>query len=156
MIPVIQTILHSPSEKGNCLPACIASILEKEIDEIPEFQNMRPDVWFGWLHCWLDSLGYTSFDTWGPVGDDVTDEDYFNNEEWTDIWPPEDLPVIAGGLSPRSTEKKIVKHCVIWRGGIRGKIIHDPHPSGDGLIGRPSHFHIIVPKSDLKFWRGEK
>ena len=37
MIPIIQTITEVG--KGNCLAACIASILEVSIDEIPDLKS---------------------------------------------------------------------------------------------------------------------
>ena len=52
----------------------------------------------------------------------------------------EDCIVIACGQSPRGTTKEH-RHAVVWC----NEIIHDPHPSRDGLVGDPEFYTITFP-----------
>lgn len=54
MRPVIQTV-HGP--KGNCFEACVASIVECELEEVPELVG---DNWADILRSWLKSRGWTA------------------------------------------------------------------------------------------------
>jgi len=42
---------------GNCLQACIASVLEKELDHVPNFMLFE-DHWWSVLIMWLGTNGY--------------------------------------------------------------------------------------------------
>lgn len=50
MKPVDQTIFSSPG--GNCFAACIASLLECEIEHVPNFQDAA--TWFQEWQNWLE------------------------------------------------------------------------------------------------------
>ena len=118
MKPVTQTDVTF--ETGNCGEACVASILEIELAEIPMLHN--PDngqdahTYCKNLRDFLADFGLSYIDVSMAEGYDP--KDFFK-----DCW------VIATGPSPRGTEEWH-KHAVVWK---NGKIIHDPHPSGDGL-----------------------
>jgi hypothetical protein len=100
--PVQQKVLGPPG--GDCLRACVASILELDIDELPNFHGD------GWWDRWV---------AWGEArGLDFC------------CYAPEDLPPeaeywIAGPDSPRIPD---VKHAVVVNGG---EIVWDPHPDAD-------------------------
>jgi hypothetical protein len=67
MVPVEQTILAPP--KGDCFRACIASILELPIEEVP---NPAPeDHWWKAWHGWLLPLGLQLVE-WSPAKDEPT------------------------------------------------------------------------------------
>ena len=108
MKPVPQTKLHNPPEQnGNCLAAALASLLELDISEVPEFEDMEGDSWWFKLIDWLHSIGFHLV-----------------------VWDQEiHYPgfYIVGGTSPRGD----FLHSVIYE---NGKLVHDPHPSGDGLV----------------------
>ena len=92
-------------DTGNCGEACLASILEIELSDIPQLHDEK-DVQNGHIYCknlreFVGQFGLSYID----VG------------------------VIASGPSPRGT-KDWHRHAVVWR---NGKIIHDPHPSKAGL-----------------------
>jgi hypothetical protein len=55
MKPVFQTIFDS--DGGNCLTACIASILELPIDEVPNFAQEHGDNCQNAVEKWLASKG---------------------------------------------------------------------------------------------------
>lgn len=53
MKPLMQTTFGCPG--GNCMQACIASLLEVPITEVPDFCNMHPwELWHERLASWLD------------------------------------------------------------------------------------------------------
>ena len=106
MRAVDQTILDSTT--GNCFTACVASILELPLNAVPHFV-LYGDEWWDVFLTWLAELGlsatfYTSGDDYVPPG-------------WT----------IAGGPSKRFAGK--MHACV----ALDGVVVHDPHPSRDGL-----------------------
>ncbi len=118
MIPIMQTDLTF--ETGNCGEACIASILELELSDILIFGNPdNPED--GKFYCksirnFLNKFGYSYIDI-------EMSKEYDPIDFLKDCW------VIATGKSPRATKKE-QRHAVVWK---NGEIIHDPHPSGDGL-----------------------
>ena len=116
MIPVTQTILlGDPSgERGNCFAACIASILELPIEQVPNFCNH--DDWRLRTNEWLSLRGLAYLDV-NLVGD--------ARDELVRFWG---YHVISGD-GPRG-----VRHAVV---GLRGEIVWDPHPTRAGLLDGP-------------------
>lgn len=118
MKPIMQT--DTTFETGNCGEACIASILEIPIEGIPMLHNPN-DPKDGHTYCknlrkFLHQFGLSYIDVAMREGCDP--KDFFK-----DCW------ILATGPSPRGTEEWH-RHAVVWR---NGKVVHDPHPSGDGL-----------------------
>uniref|UniRef100_A0A6M3JS73 Uncharacterized protein n=1 Tax=viral metagenome TaxID=1070528 RepID=A0A6M3JS73_9ZZZZ len=106
MKPIFQTKLHiKGKQRGNCMRAVFASLLELSIDEVPPFEDMPDSKYFPKLLDWLESIGFYLLQ-W--------DEEIY-------------LPVfyIANGISPRG-----VSHSVVY---FEEKMVHDPHPSGLGI-----------------------
>lgn len=62
MKPVEQTILHPP--EGDCFRACVASILERPIEEVPNPHAPEEHWWNAW-HEWLLPQGL-QFVEWEP------------------------------------------------------------------------------------------
>lgn len=114
MIPVDQTTFGFPT--GNCMSACVASLLHLPIDAVPWF-NGAPD-WFEALLTWLRPQGYYAFVM--PY-----DENGYVPEGF----------YILGGDGPRGG------HAVVARGR---QIVHDPHPSRTGLVRR-EECTLVVP-----------
>jgi len=105
MIPVFQTIFHDKKAgtRGNCLSACIASIMEIDINDVPHFHDEED------YHIAL--------------------VDFIWSKDW-DIYSEEDPPpgyAIASGPSPRHEG---VSHAVVVKDG---ELVHDPFPGGKGL-----------------------
>lgn len=119
MTPVDQRVFATaPGEVGDCFSACLASVLDLPLDEVPVFVA-EPD-WYGSCVRWLRARGIhlvllQGLDTTWP---------------WI---PPSDLPIIVGGPSPRGPWHHAVVG--IWRGGGAMEVLHDPHPSRAGLAG---------------------
>lgn len=112
MLKVMQKYLHDPDNKvhGDCWRACIASITEIPIEEIPDPNDWEYDQWSSyWVSVWefLQEKGF-----------DLCNESIPNFKDKYG-------PVIASGKSPRGE----FNHAVVWDKGI----IHDPHPEGGGV-----------------------
>lgn len=103
MIPVYQTTF---GEVGNCLPACIASLLELSIDDVP---------------CFLSGDWYDQYDDW------LETRDIALVMRPVHLAPKDDFYILAG-MSPRGRG-----HVVIAKDG---EIIHDPHPDNAGLVSQ--------------------
>jgi len=118
MKPVMQTDLTF--ETGNCGEACIASILELKLSDIPPLHN-PVDHKDGVMYCkrlreFVSRFGFSYIDM--AMGGGHDPKDFFK-----DCW------VIATGPSPHGTEEWH-RHGVVW---YNGKVEHDPHPSNQGL-----------------------
>lgn len=116
MTPLHQTKFGTP--EGNCIAACVASIMEKPLSEVPNFIMPKFEEWQDRLDEWLAQFGLSSV----CVSSEAMPGAYS----------------IACGVSPRD---KSIDHCVVWRGGA---MIHDPHPSGDGIVGEPHDWTYFV------------
>lgn len=121
MIPVEQTKISSPTVKGNCFAACIASILEIPIEDAFEIWDYGEDNWHDELHSWLFKRGLTMCTV------SVLDPGVY---------------AIAAGASPRGVSGG---HSVIWKDG---ECVHDPHPSKEGIVGSPWLFYLIEKIAD--------
>ena len=130
MKKVMQTITGLV---GNCQTAVIASLLERDIDEVPYFaeglhpdlipnESERADIFNKRIDDFFESLGYEL--NWYLPSDEIY---RYIREDCKDI------PYQVQGESPRGYQ-----HVVIY---MNGKMIHDPHPEGGGVI--PQYFGFI-------------
>lgn len=112
MTPVMQTRF---GEEGNCMTACIASLLDLPIESVPYF--LGEDDFFGSVSAFLESKGYEyhSF----IKGDEI--------EDWKKA-PGVDGYFIVAGESPRMPG---VQHAVIFKGQ---EMFFDPHPDKTGIL----------------------
>jgi len=107
MKPVYQT--EFGEQRGNCLQACVASVLELPLENVPHF--CLEENWVMALASFLSRFGLA------PL---IFDFDACQ----ADDWKPTGFHLI-GGKSPRG-----ILHSVV---GYNGEIVHDPHPASDGL-----------------------
>lgn len=107
MKKIKQTKLQSESVNGNCMATCFASILEIEISDVPEFEEMfHTEHWFQKIEEWFLGLGVELI----RFKEDPKLKGYY----------------LVSGDSPRGN----FLHMVVYK---NGKMVHDPHPSGDGI-----------------------
>jgi len=111
MKPVDQSTFGFPG--GNCFSACVASMLEIPLADVPYF--MADDRWFEKFKRWLEQRGFWAV-CFKLDGD----------------WLPDGLHILSG-KSPRDPENPDALHSVVARGNA---IVHDPHPSRSGLLSR--------------------
>ena len=126
MKPVHQTQFAAPAEgepgdpktTGNCTAACIASMLELNLADVPNFAVRPEGEWWPWMLQWLTDRG------------------------WYAIAFPGHFPYpgyyLVSGNSPRGDFKHLVVYCA-------GELVHDPHPSGAGIDGEPIDQWLLVP-----------
>lgn len=116
MKPVFQTKFGKP--EGNCFAACVASILEASLDDVPHYMGKD------WLQQWNAFLAPRNLGLFclelpegtAPPG-------------WS----------ILSGLSPRAKALgEDWMHAVVAFNGI---VEHDPHPDGGGVL---THVDWIV------------
>ena len=119
MIPITQT---RTGENGNCVSACLASILELPLQLVPDFaaETDSDDEFFAAVDKWLAGKGlcYRHWPIGGlaPVG-------------WHTI----------EGISPRGGQHAVVAQ--------NGKPVWDPHPkdgTGRGLV-KPRWYGMLEP-----------
>ena len=128
MIPIMQTICDF--ENGDCFRACVASILELPIEKIPNFMGNGPNFFDENIRKWGDENKIRMIDI------------QFHDEENRDK-SLKDCYIIASGKSPRNND---FMHSIVW---FNGKIIHDPHPDKNGIVGNPEIFTLFILK-DMK------
>jgi hypothetical protein len=112
MRPVDQTTYSSLD--GNCFSACVASILEVPLRDVPRFSGPRQP----WFSRWLAGRGLSA-----SIHQSINH-----------------VPAgysIAGGPSPRFAGR--IHACV----ALDGVVIHDPHPSRDGLPSGVVEYVVI-------------
>lgn len=121
MIPVKQKYLHIPGKQnGDCWRACIASILECDIDELPV--PVIEESWSEYsfkMDKKLAELGWESIQY--PVR---------CIKEGMLASPDTDGYVLALGKSPRFNGSERINHYVVWKNGM----VHDPHPENLSIL----------------------
>lgn len=148
MIPVTQTkvsIINSKGEhvvNGNCLAACIASLLELPITEVPNVEVFYhlpkgDDYYWDVLDKWLSSKGYklSTDDRYKCFHPEIAHKSINNEERLADyIIELIDKYYLVTGKSPRG-----LSHITIWK---NGEMVHDPHPTKEG-IQTLTHFQVL-------------
>jgi len=117
MIPANQSEIA-----GNCFAACVASILEVQIDQVPDCRPQARKLWYDRLNDWL-----RGFDLQLCFGE---------------VPPCAEAFVIATGPGPRGC-----RHAVVWR---NGKMVHDPHPSRAGLERMEEYWFFVAIDPRIK------
>ena len=114
MTPTNQTIV---GHQGNCFVACIASILDLHIDDVPDLNAFESGgEWVGVLNGWLATMGLVYMECTVPSQDA---DEFFENKDF--------YHVIIGPTSRGGD----LFHAVVGR---KGKMVFDPHPGGLYLI----------------------
>jgi hypothetical protein len=121
MKPVQQTQVDKGN--GNCWAACLASILELPIEEVPDFKQQKD--FYGDTVRWLNEQNLTLVQVQlaGPHW-----PFFFNGQVYT----------ILSGHSPRGD----------WMHSVVGDGLnpfYDPHPYGGFLKGDPEYLYLIMP-----------
>ena len=117
---------------GDCMRACVASLLGLSVDDVPHFAryglNDEPPDKHGW---WWAFIGFC--DTLEPSHEVlVPDEPPPPSDDIADLFGM----YLATGKSPRGDWN----HVVICRGG---EVIWDPHPDRLGIDGEPIEINVV-------------
>lgn len=128
MTPVTQTVFFDPDlpfeqQRGNCVSAVVASLLDVPIEAVPNFVQIEVaggPHWWWLLHRYLQLMGQQLV----PIS--------LRN-------PPAGFYAV-GGLSARATETHPIHHLCVYRDG---HLAHDPHPDGRGLLTEDNGWHLV-------------
>ncbi|RQO65095.1 hypothetical protein DBR40_24805 [Pedobacter sp. KBW01] len=105
-------------ERGNCFPACIASLVEVPLNQVPNIEELYDCyAWFEVLCAWLEHKGF-SYEI------STKEECEASNEYY-----------MVSGQSPRGN----FNHIVIYKNGT---LAHDPHPDGTGLSSEVDYEYL--------------
>jgi hypothetical protein len=135
MIPVTQTKVVVKNKKeeliirGNCFAACIASLLELPISEVPNVETLfhiQGNYWQEVMLTFLNSKGYDlcTDDRFRVFHDDNYGVTEGKRQEW--LLQCNNKYYLVSGKSNRG-----VNHIVIYQ---NGKMVHDPHPTKEGIV----------------------
>lgn len=129
---VDQSLLGARS--GDCFAACVATLLNAAIDDVPHFCGIHGDSWYAHFCRWLAARDYAALSL------------RFDNEEQADAhieWAREFAPYvpwIAGGASTRGP------HACVYLGA---ELLHDPFPkSRTGLIRVEDATYLVPALTD--------
>ena len=139
MIPVFQTILADPERAdghnaegiaGNCYQAALASVLELPLEQVPHFAQ-DGERWQETSSAWLSAQGVIrSF----YVDEHLTRLTYpLYVEPGSDWWGTSASGEIRGALGAGPSPRGPWRHVVVLDPET-GDMLHDPHPSGAGVL----------------------
>lgn len=113
MIPCLydQTEFYNEElgKRGNCMSACLATVLQIDIRLVPFFATFELGEWMELLAEWLKFGGWQwNYESGAPYEEAPKDQLYMGN-----------------GFSRRG-----IGHSVVM---LNGEMFHDPHPSRTGI-----------------------
>lgn len=128
MKPVYQDVFFEPhvdyaDQRGNCFSAVVASLLELPLRAVPNFVEIEVlggPHWWWFFHRYIDLMGYRTV--------------HFRARN-----PPINTYYEMGGLSARATESHPIHHSCVY---FNGKLVHDPHPDGTGLLTEEGGWYL--------------
>ena len=128
---VTQTTFHSPDREGggNCAEAACASIFGLPLSSVPRFYDP-------------EGKPTTSYRYWRNF------ENFCGSQGYYVIRRDAELHIEAIHLASGPSERGC-SHMVVMQ---NGKLLHDPHPSGKGLV-KVEQTWLLVPKDPLAFTR---
>lgn len=132
----------NPESPGNCFSACVASILECTLADLPDEAEIVKGLKEKYGKLWDDwpdrfKWGKSWELLWNQTQDECQRRGLFMLEVKGPFAsePPETWCIISG-KSPRGIEHSCV--------GFGLKIIHDPHPEGGGVAEDQTHIFFIA------------
>lgn len=121
MIKVNQKRIHGNGILGDCWRACITSIIECDIDLLPDYNDEK--VWSKYYVLMFEKLEELG---WRLQQFNVAEMFRYQEFNLSDT----DGFMIAVGKSPRAKNSRVMNHAVVWKNGI----VHDPHPQKLGIL----------------------
>lgn len=127
MTPVMRSIPHDPSNGlyGDCHRACIASLLDLPLEEVPHFAHDNPsgEVFWDRQSVFLDSHGLAGVNVAFVEG---TTREHLRRYCRTNC---PGVYCILGGTSPLGVDHSVV--------ACDGDVVHDPsgHPPEEAIVG---------------------
>lgn len=112
-----------PHGGGNCMQACVASLLKLPLEAVPHFLLFGEDYYFESLNLFMRSRG-------------------FEYKGWIEGLPPKDGNYYITSVESGNEEHN---HAVIT---LNHTIVHDPHPSGINSEDKIMGYHLIVESAE--------
>jgi hypothetical protein len=122
--------IDQASPRG-CFQACVASVLELPLSEVPDF--CAPG--------WADGDWWTAFQQWCSRRGLIAVEIYLDGKRITFAPLPDGLIGILSGKSPRGVFQHSV---VVVFENFDFVLAHDPHESRAGIDGQPKSLLFFV------------
>lgn len=149
MKPVFQEIIDAG--QGDCFSACLASLLEIPLAEVPKFRrdNPYPKNMVTAAREWCKERFDLSI-----ITIQMEDLETASGEDIRIIGAFAGTPCIGGGTSPNLPN---CLHAVVGEldeQGLNFRMTHDPNPSGKGIVGRPKHLYFLVPMKPQNYLQG--
>lgn len=120
---VMQTVI---GPGGNCMSACLATLLQIPIESVPNFHDGNPstDEWWARVRHFLRGHGFGILT----------------------VQPPEHFGDLCGLLLVAGVSPRMRFHSVIY---FNGRLWHDPHPEGGGIdkVEQVDLLYPLYPKS---------
>jgi hypothetical protein len=131
MIPAFCLTRHDPAagQYGDCVRACIASIMELPTGKVPHFIDTHGEIDISQLNLWFARRGYAPF--WVAYPGEWTLDQLLSAQSTVN---PGVHYVLFGGVSEGN-------HAVVCKGGA---VVHNPAWYGGTLTG---------PVHDLNVWQ---
>lgn len=114
-------------DDGNCLAACISSILETDLANIPFISDFEDD-WDAYYEA-LNRVLTSQFDLY---------LEYTDAETWESRFKPHFLDSYCIVSGPSSID--CLEHAVIYR---NGEEVHNPNQNGTRML-EPSHYYFFL------------
>lgn len=138
MIPIHQDQFGAPNSGeplGNCFPACLASLMHLPLAAVPHFyENMVDPTVPQDEKTWWGIADWCALRGWGILAWNCPLNEFMHRSLSGGL-------LIGSGESPRFPG---TMHAVVGRfEGKRWVTLHDPHPSGDGILGEPSMVELL-------------
>jgi len=129
MKAVDQTVLAGDlgPVKGDCFRACVASVLELPIEEVPHFVQESED-WYEMFTEWLSKREMFAIEV--KV-----------SEPPASVVLPPDVPCIVSAHGPRGCMHSVVGR---YDGGEGIELDHDPHPSRGFFGGNDAEWVMLI------------
>lgn len=120
MTPAMQTIMPGDGRTGDCLRACLASLLDVKTEQVPHY--MMFDDWREKLNAWLEQ----------ERGMALVELDAERGLDRLYPLPPRTFLIVAG-TTHRHPDRL---HAVVARtfGDYSWQYLHDPHPSREFIL----------------------
>lgn len=141
MTPAMCRIKHDPPKSyGDCLRACIATIMDFDTDFVPHFADMAAtgDEMRASARRWLNTRGFTvtAFALDGGEGVDGV-------LQWMADNNPDTTWMLFGSTAQADAPSSGGDHVVVCQGG---KVVHDPawYPSSIKTVGSCGYWEIWV------------
>lgn len=143
-----RSLWSADGTPGDCMNACIASLLELPYEAVPFFNKIQKETghWFPSFYNCLEENGFEWHGTYSLRFQNLPGHEFEDWEELKRRCSGVEGIYMAGGPSPRGPEVR-GGHAVLVDGV--GKLMHDPHPSRAGLL-TIENIYLIEPKKGTR------